>query len=421
MHGDAPEIIRQITIAIHICLTYNNWVRLSFHGQVMQVGSLYIPSFPAWAFLRSEGAGPPLAVLASGRVIAVCHTGRRSGIEPGMSGERTKSLCPDVRLRIRSADLEEAAWEDVVQSVNAITPFIESSGPPLLYFKPDDLPAARALTETLSVRGGVAPNRPSAQLAALRAAPGNTLVLSAQNLDGFLDRFAVDRLTEIGFEEDTIDLLRHFGYATLGAVKQLSLRHLKAQFGDDGERLFGMLHPEHEPPVRLFREPPVIRQDYDFDDACREPGEILPVLEHLVARAAEALKPQYCQRLRLAATGYRKRMNAMASHILPEPIGNLAGLLRASVRLLHSMLSPDLEMESLTLELGALRHVKSTQIPLFRERPSVFCAVQAVHRRFPEMVRRAVVQPDVLFSEDEMRFDPFPEESPPRRGRRRSR
>jgi nucleotidyltransferase/DNA polymerase involved in DNA repair len=387
----------------------------------MQAGSLFIPSFPAWAFLRSEGTGPPLAVLSSGRVVAVCRAGRRSGIETGMSGERAKSLCPDVRLRIRSADLEEAAWEDVIQSVNGVTPFIEASSPPFLYFKPDDLPATRALTEALSVHGGVAPNRPSAQLAALRAAPGNTLVLSPQNLNGFLDRFAVERLTEIGFEEDSVELLRHFGYATLGAAKQLSLRHLKAQFGDDGERLFGMLHPEHEPPVPLFREPPVIRQDYEFDDACREPGEILPVLEHLVARATEALKPQYCQRLRLAATGCRNRMNTMASHILPEPIGSLSSLLRASVRLLHAMLSPDLEMESLTLELGALRHVKSTQIPLFRERPSVFCAVRAVHRRFPEMVRRAVVQPYVLFSEDEMRFDPFPEEGPPRRGRKRSR
>jgi hypothetical protein len=387
----------------------------------MQVGSLYIPSFPAWAFLRVEGAGPPLAVLASGRVISTCRTGRRSGIEEGMSGERAKSLCPDIRLRIRSADLEEAAWEEVVHSVNGITPFIESAGPPLLFFKSDDLPAARALTEALPAHGGVAPNRPSAQLAALRAAPGNTLVLSPRNLDGFLDRFAVDRLMEIGFEEDTVELLQHFGYTTLGAVKRLSLRHLKAQFGDDGERLFGMLHPGDEPPVPLFREPRVIRQDYDFDDPCREPGQILPVLEYLVARAAEALRPQYCQRLRLAATGCRRRQNTMTSHILPEPIGSLAALLRASVRLLHAMLSPDLEMESLTLELGALRHVKSTQIPLFRERPSVFGAVRAVHRRFPEMVRRAVVQPDVLFSEDEMRLDPFPEEDPQPKRRRRPR
>jgi hypothetical protein len=387
----------------------------------MQVGSLYIPFFPAWAFLQAEGSGSPLAVLASGRVIAACRAGRRSGIEPGMSGERAKSLCPDVRLRIRSADLEGAAWEELVRTVNGVTPFIEASGPPLLYFNPGDLPATRALTEALSAQGGVASDRPSAQLAAVRAAPGNTLVLSPRNIDAFLDRFAVGRLTEIGFEEDTVELLRHFGYATLGAAKQLSRRHLRAQFGDDGERLFAMLHPEKQPPVPLFREPRVIRQDYDFDDPCCEPGEILPVLEHLVARAAEALQPEYCQRLRLAATGYRKRVNAVASHILPEPIGSLAGLLRAAVRLLHIMLSPDLEMESLTLELGALRRVKSTQIPLFRERPSMFCAVRAVHRRFPEMVRRAVVQPDVLFSEDEMRFDPFPEEDPPRRGRRRSR
>ena len=387
----------------------------------MQVGSLYIPSFSAGAVLQAEGRGTPLAVLASGGIIATCRAGHRSGIEPGMSGERAKSLCPNVRLRIRSADLEEAVWEEVVHSVNAITPFIETTGPPILYFKPDDLPAARSLVETLSVRGGVASHRPAAQLAALRAAPGNTLVLSPRNLGGFLDRFAVERLVEIGFEEDSVELLRHFGYTNLGAAKQLSLRHLKAQFGDDGERLFGMLHPEHEPPISLFREPRTIRQDYDFEDPCREPGQILPVLEHLVARAAEALKPEYCQRLRLAATGYRNRSKTMASHILPEPIGSLAGLLRASVRLLHTMLSPDLEMESLALELGALRHVKSTQISLFRERPSVFSAVRAVHRRFPEMVRRAVVQPDVLFSEDEMRFDPFPEKAPPRRGGRKPR
>jgi len=387
----------------------------------MQIGSLFIPSFPAWTFLQAEGNGAPLAVIASGRVIAACRASRRSGIEPGMSGERVKSLCPDVRLRIRSAELEAAAWEEVVHSVNGITPFIEKSRPPLLYFRPDDLPLARALTETLSVHGGVAPHRAAAQLAALRAAPGNMLVVSPRNLDGFLDRFAVERIAEIGFEEDTVDLLHHFGYATLGAVKKLSLRHLKAQFGDDGERLFKMLHPETEPPIPLFREARVIRQGYEFDDPCREPREILPVLEYLVCQAAEILRPEYCQRLRLIAKGYRNRANATAFRILPEPIGNLPGLLRAAVRLLHEVLSPGLEVESLALELGALRHMKSAQVPLFKERPSVFTAVRAVHRRFPEMVQRAVVQPDVLFSEDEMRLDPFPEKEPPRRKRKRPR
>ena len=424
----------------------------------MQVGCLYIPSFPAWAFSRVEGPGGDIVVVAAGKVIAAGRAAVRRGIEPGITAERAKTLFPEARIRLRDAHLEAAAWEELLQALNGITPFMEDDGSPFAFFASDDGPAVRHLTNTLHAQSGVAPARSIARLAALRAATGNTLVISPKLVGKFLERFEVERLTELDFEEETTELLRHFGYGTLGAVRRLSLRHLVAQFGDDGERLYNMLHPNDEPRVPLYREPRTIRVAYEFDDACREPCDLLPVLGHLVEQATRALRSEYCQRLRLSLTGgcngapanssavttrggapldhtgaplrhpgldpgsngagSDPGSNTQACRILREPVGNARSILRAAEYLLGKILPGAAEVETIVLELGALRHVRSSQLPLFRSRPSVFTAVRAVHRRFPGAVCRAVVQPDVLFSEDEMRFDPYPEKAPARRGRR---
>lgn len=464
---------------------------------IMQVGCLYIPSFPAWAFTRVEAPGGDLVVVAAGKVIAAGKAAVRRGIEPGVTAERAKTLFPEARIRLRDAHLEAAAWEEVLQALNGITPFMEDDGSPFAFFASDDGPAVRHLTNTLHAQTGVAPARSIARLAALRAATGNTLVISPKLVPKFLERFEVERLTELGFEEETTEMLQHFGYGTLGAVRRLSLRHLEVQFGDEGARLYDMLHPADEPRVPLYREPRTIRVAYEFDDACREPRELMPVLEHLVEQAARVLRPEYCQRLRLSlmgtsiaapanckgvypgcsavasardgalpgrdgalfegrgvplrhpgtplhhpgaplrhpeldprrhpgldpgskGAGYDPGSSVFACRILREPVGNARSILRAAEHLLGKILPAAAEVETISLELGALRHIRSTQVPLFRSRPSVFTAVRAVHRRFPGAVYRAVVQPDVLFSEDEMRFDPYPEKAPARRGRRRA-
>ena len=359
-----------------------------------------------------------MVVVSSGKVVAAGRSAARHGIEVGITAERARTLFPEVCIRVRDAHLEEAAWEEVLQSLNGVTPFMEHDGPPFAFFVSDDEQAVRHLTNTLPAQTGVAPARSIARLAALRAATGNTLVISGKRVERFLERFEVDRLAEIDFDEEMTELLRHFGYGTLGAVSSLSLRHLKAQFGGDGERLFRMLHPEDEPRVPLYREPRVIRVTYDFDDACREPRDLLPVLEHLVERAVRALRSEHCQRLRLSLKSCRSKVDALVCRILPEPVGNARPIMRAAGHLLGKALPEVAEVDRLELELGALRHVRSAQLPLFRSRPSVYTAVRAVHRRFPGAVCRAVVQPHVLFSEDEMRFDPYPEAATAGRGRR---
>ncbi len=384
----------------------------------MQVGCFYIPSFPAWAFTHVEDPGGDIVVVAAGKVIAAGKAAVRRGIEPGITSERAKTLFPEARIRLRDANLEAAAWEEVLQSLNGITPFIEDAESPFAFFATDDGPAMRRLTNTLHAQTGVAPARSLARLAALRAATGNTLVISSKLVGKFLDRFEVERLGELGFEEETTELLRHFGYGTLGAVCRLSSRHLEVQFGDEGMRLYHMLHPADEPRVPLYREPRTIRAAYEFDDACREPRELLPVLEHLVEQAAHALRPEYCQRLRLSLKSCRANVDALACRILREPVGNARSILRAAEHLFGKILPRAAEVETIALELGALRHVRSSQMPLFRSRPSVFTAVRAVHRRFPGTVCQAVIQPHVLFSEDEMRYDPYPEAAPVRRRRK---
>lgn len=56
------------------------------------------------------------------------------------------------------------------------------------------------------------------------------------------------------------------------------------------------------------------------------------------------------------------------------------------------------------IRLESLRTPSPRQTALFDERPDVSGAVREVHRRYPGMMRHAVLHPHALFEEDEMTF-----------------
>jgi hypothetical protein len=338
---------------------------------------------------------------------------RACGVEPGITADRARTLCPAANLRLRDKTMEEAAWEEVLLSLYQITPFLEGGNPPFVFFRPDDVPLFRELSAGLKIQMGIGPDRPMAQLAALRAARGNTLILQKSVVGDFLARFPVERLVELGFDEDLLEQLRLFGYPSLDRVKTLSRRHLSAQFGEEGERLHALLHPGESLPIPMYRPPRVIQVEFDFEHPCREPAELLPVLEHLVGQAATLLRSERCRRLAVTAQEYRSGGNFIASRILSMPLGSARSLMNVASPLLQRMLSASLDIGVLSLELGSLHRPDSLQTALFRERPSVRKAVRSVHRKFPGIIRQAVVREDVLFSEDEMRLEPICYEEPP--------
>lgn len=374
------------------------------------LGCLYISSFPAWTFER-VGASvrpDPVVVVASGRVVAVSRSAKAAGIEVGMDAGRASTLLPErASLRQQDVRLEQAVWEEVLLELNGVTPFVEPVEPGRAFFKPPAGDVLQAWVERQRTRAGLAPDRPTARLAALRAAPGHVLAVDRAQVAPFLQRYPTARLSDLDFEADMVERLQLFGYDTLGALSALSLRHLRSQFGAEGVRLYGLLHPEEEPPVPLFRPPPSVTASYDFDQPCSEPGEILPVLDVLVEQAVRDLGGYRCRRVKIRLDDRQRPAPLLAYRVLPEPVGDARRLFRAVQTLLGTLLVPGLEVRSATLELGSLTPARPEQAGLFAERPSLLKAVRAIHRRFPGALRRAVLRRDVVFEEERVGYGEF--------------
>lgn len=392
------------------------------------VACLYIPEFPAWAVEQatpsySANGRPvtsPLVVVAAGHVLSVNRAAKRAGIVPGITTARAQSLFPELRIHLRDGELEEAAWEDALLQLNQITPFLEHTRAPFAYFNPGEPDEARALIKSLQAKAGIATHRSFAKLAALRAANGNLLVLPERSIKPFLQRFPVGLLTELSFDDETIERLELFGYANLEAVRELSHHHIEAQFGQEGDRLFSMLHPDTEPSIKLFDPPPMVGCVFDLDNPQSEPGELRSILDHLIKLVIEKLHGLVSQRVIVSVKYHGSLSSVSTTRILGTATDKPASLFRAGTMLLDRLLGPDKNVETIQFQLGALRYAQATQTTLFRERPSPYSAVKAVHRRHPGLIKKAVIQPGALFTDEAIRLEPF-EKPPAARPRTRKR
>lgn len=371
----------------------------------MYFGCLYISAFPAWVFERVDLAAhmAPVVVIASGEVVGASARLRSAGIVEGISADRAERLAPEGTLfRRRDAQLEQAAWEDVLHEINIYTPFLEPDVPGRVYFKPFE--GVRELVERLHARGAFAPHRTTALLGALRAAEGNVLAIRARHVRAFHDRFEVSRLAALGFSEFLIEQLALFGFDTLGAARELAHRHLQAQFGEEGVRFYRLLHPQDNEPMSLYTPPPSVRRAYEFDHPCTEPGDILPALEFLTRQAAGELKDNGAQRVKVMLHD-RLRPSAFTCRVLPEASNDPRRLFNAAKTLIGGMLERSCRIQAIELELGSLRAMKGAQGSLFFRRPAAERAIQVVHRRYPDALRRPSTMRDAVFEEERARLE----------------
>lgn len=386
------------------------------------VACVYLPDFPAWATYRCARPRVPVVVVHRGRVASASPRARRAGVEVGMSGDRAARLVPGCHVAVRDRGLEAAAWEEALEAVLGVSPYVEAGEPGWAFVRDATQAELAALAEGIGARVGLAPARSLARVAAVRAAPRYVLAVPAAQVSGFLERTEASVLGALGFSETVVERLPLLGFGDLRRVRGLTKRHLTAQFGDEGEALYAMLHPSpREAPVPAFAPPPTLRSRADLDDAVREPGDVGPLVEGLAREVAGVLGPLRCRRLtvRLGAVG--EAAPRVAARVLPESSADPGRLSRAACAMALEMLGADVWVESATVELAGLTAGVAEQGALFRARPSARMAVRGVHRRFPGAIRRALVVTDANFHEDAVRYEPYPEaEDAPVRRRRAS-
>ncbi len=372
----------------------------------MRIAHLLLPHLPSRAFCRPG----PLIVVERERVVDATVDAGRVGVAAGMTLERARSLCPEADVEPRDIALEALAWEQVLAALNRYTPRLEEAVTGHVSFRPPEDPPLNYLSRSFRARIGCGGNRSIAALAAVSSNIGEATEIG--HAQSFFDHTPVTVLADLDFAEETVHRLYLFGLRSLGDVHGLTRRHLTAQFGEEGGRLYEMLHPSpDEPPLALFHPPETISTAYDIEQPHQAEGELWPALHHLSRKAAGALGERSCRRLAVRIQGVRiqdGRSTHQRAHLFREPVRDGGMIHRRAQQLLRDMLSePPPRVDVLTLELGALGRPSGRQKDFFDRRPALRRILRSLTRRYPGLLVRAERQPHAPFDEETARLIPF--------------
>jgi len=381
----------------------------------MDVGCVCLSHIGAWAILESEhradsdesaGAGGKdrqIVVFDSGHVVAASPGARGDGVEIGMTRARVGTVCPSATMRLRDPSLEAAAWQRVERRLNRATPYVETVTPGRAFVRPHDISRLAKAVDDLGAQAALAPSRTVAQLAAGKALDGELLQIRPGHVDTFLRRLSVRALAPDFAPEEVAERLELFGYENVEATRQLSRRHLTAQFGDTGAQLHHALHSK-DAPVSAYVPPPSIYRAHDFEHDQREPGTVKKRLQDLVKQATDALGARTAQRL-LVEVDDRRTSRAVSARTLRAPTSNPSALSGIATTLLHGLLHPAMRLMRVRVELSALATPSGQQGQLFVRRPGVRKAIRAVEQQYPGALQRAVTTAAAIFDEDRFHLE----------------
>lgn len=366
-------------------------------------GCVRIPDVPAWTFTRTNEAEDPFVVVEKGRVVGASRGPRREGIEAGMTRLQARSLCEEASVHPRNPNAERTVWEGLLHSLNTHTPRIESEHPGLAWFEPLDGESLRAWLDKKRCHCGVGPNRPVALLAAWKATSGRIICIEKRYEESFLSRTPTDALADVGFSEQIASRLSLFGYENVQNLKELTKRHLMAQFGEEGGRLYDFLHPDASR-VSFYTPAPTISVSRSFERDVREPGPLREALEEMAEDLQERLDGKACQRLSMRLTGRQEDLEA--SRILREPVAQMGPIYRVASLLLKGVLEADTVVQALDLKAQGLQSASGAQADLFRNRSALKKAIATVQEKCSGALYQVNRTGEAVFEENRYAYEP---------------
>jgi len=384
------------------------------------IGCLTIKHFPAWAIAmaRHHDGTQPLIVQEEHHIVALNRAAAMQGLERGMTAARARSLCPEAACYLRDPVAEFSAWEAVLERLNRITPFMEStfggqgaaasltrSDQPQLWLAaaPEEV---RMIARSMGASIGFGPHRSTAWLASIRAGAGELLTVPTDEVEAFHDSFPVSWLEEAGFSIDCVDGLQMVGCETLGTARAMSERHLKLAWGDEGLRVHRLLHPDDATSVSLFHPAPCINKHFNLFTPCHDAPYLIPIVHRLVQKAHDKLKENIVGQVRLVLhlEGHPPERTA---RLLTHPTARLDALVRFAEKLAEDLFAHIIRekgrvgIEKVEIELAGLLTGDMIQMSLFDRRlREVKEAVSKVHRRYPRALKKSVVREGAHFHED---------------------
>lgn len=261
----------------------------------MEVICVYIDFFPVAVEIREH---PDLA--SSPIVIGGFHYERkpvfacsaelaRLGVTPGMPLRQAHHLCPEAIFIPLNKDRYLQAFDEVLNVLDLFSPvveisdlgkaFLDGSGLGSLFGPAEEL-CRRIASEVLSHTNfeclvGMAGSRFTAYMAVLMASHGQLRIIKLGEEERFLEPMPSNLLAVNDETKRRLDLL---GLRTMGQVASLTLDALASQFGEEGIRVYSMVHPSvgrrDEPPLTPRPRQAVLGQEI----YCEFPLETLEAL-----------------------------------------------------------------------------------------------------------------------------------------------
>ena len=377
----------------------------------MVILCLHIPDYPAWALRRCGHVAEPLIVVEKNKVVALSRELTDSEIAVGDHVERAKALEPTAACLERDRVLEAIVLEDVMEEIYRMTPRImpirnERFGGSWILVQNADANAMAAYAEKLKAGLGMSHARPYAMISALTAPLGQMVTMPFHKVNDMLSRIPVTRFAAFGFGADMIGKLELFGLWTIRHVMRMERRHLVAQFGPEGERLFCFLHPDGDPQVPDYVRD-VLESDYVFEYPVSEPRDVLPVLSHLIDDLANRLEDRLVGRLEIRLTCSPESASKGYGRMLKKPTRDPAALVRIGEMILAGMAKTEMRVDRLSVVLGGFSRQASEQQNLFFKRPGLALLMETMRVRFPgQLLRAALTGVDSTFPEDEAHLVP---------------
>ena len=303
--------------------------------------------------LRRQHPGVPVAVLnESKRVLYACPLAREAGVQTGMRDIAALNRCPELHAEVITAPAALAAWAELLETLYArYSDRVEGRVPGTVYLKLSAA-AARELAAALNAPVGLADSLEVAQLAALRARPGEVRdVASAEK--AFLALTPAAHLEVIGLTPAHIERLAFLGVRGLADLMKWSAAQREAFLGVDvGKMLNRFLKGERTKAVQRYVPGRVIEARMDLDAPTHEPAEAEVVLSELLPPILAELRGRAAAYLTVHAGTLGGQLSATRKlKGSPGP----AGLLRIASLALSDTDALPLGVEALVIQLSGLQ------------------------------------------------------------------
>jgi DNA polymerase-4 len=359
-----------------------------------QIACLHIPSFGI-TLARTENAAlrnRPVAVApvhtprALIREVSVEASG--AGLQPGMSVELARLICPDLRVVPPDSSRMEAAHRELQQRVRSFAPvwesirpgalFLDFTGTSRLFGPPIDTAAriGRELTRQHEWRSmiGLAGNKLVSHLAATTLnRPPQILWIHPGSEQPFLAPLPAMLLPGLhrAAKSRVVQRLEDLNLRTLGAIASVSLAQLEAVFGASAGLLHDWALGIDPSPVSPPTAQPVIEQTVHLDPDEVDDRLLLGRLYGLLERVCTILRQQQriCRRL-LLAVRHSDHVEQAAHERLPHGTCWEADLQPVLTRLFYRCMRRRVRLTRLTLQVARLEP-PAEQLSLFDESSSL--------------------------------------------------